>query len=113
MSYICIYDYTYSVYIRRPLQSVERVRLRGIPPLPPIQQPFKPNPIQSGQPADKPTSLQGSRIQAASLQTSGHPGIQASKPLNLQDWSLPSFFRGSSPALKAATGCQDFCPWNP
>ena len=27
-----------------------------------------------------------------------------SKPPNLQDWSLPSFFRGSSPALKGATG---------
>jgi len=58
----------------------------------------------ASQPPSKQTSLQGSRIQSTSLQASKHPGIHASKPANLQDWSLLSSFRRSSPAAKAATG---------
>ena len=67
--------------IRRPLLERRACESTGNPPIPlipPIQQQLTSNPIQSCQPASKPTSLQGSKPPAskpACIQAPKHPSL--------------------------------------
>ena len=105
---ICVPVHAFSMYIRRPLQSVERVRLHllayNIQPLPDPTPRYKAQQRTSVQPA-----------QVARQLKSRDPALRAPRQLESRIWCqdaeikdsyrLIFFYGGSTRARQGATGC--------